>query len=67
MTTASDAIEKIRDFINQQIEPGAMSRTDAVGVLEEVVAEINGMLDALRDELDADADDANAPSENEGS
>lgn len=51
-------LEQIRSVISEAIMPEKMSKRDAVAFLEELHADIDGQLDALREELDEDDVDA---------
>lgn len=57
--TIRSSIDEITKFIDTETEPSRMSKDEALDVLEQVIDELKGRCEALRDEIEAeDAEDA---------
>lgn len=52
---AKAAHAAIRDFMDRQTEPSKLSKTDALEVLEELCADIDGRIEALKQEIEEES------------
>lgn len=54
-----DTVKRLKEFVSNEIAPDKMSANDAIGILEEIEADIGGMIDALNDQIRAEQERAN--------